>query len=319
MMPKATRSRALRFLVALLLALPLVSCVTIGRGSVVRRPAAPVTGDGAITVASFAFPESVLLAEIYAQFLEANRFEVKRALDLGPRELVEPALEKGLVEFVPEYLGTALQFVTRGTVEPSDDVEAAHRQLAQALSDRGIVALAPARAQNANALAVRAQTAATYGLRSISDLVPIAGSLVLGGPPECPSRPLCLIGLQGTYGLHFRQFLALDSGGPLTTAELASGQIDVAVLFSTDASIRQHGFVLLEDDRALQPAENVTPLVRAELVGAYGARFVDAVDAVSARLTTEGLRLLNALVGLEGGSPAAVASTWLGSEGLTGS
>src|SRR6185437_12433644 len=128
----------------MLLPLTLVSCVHIGQGPVGARPPAIVTGDDSITVASFDFPESVLLAEIYAQALEANGFAVDRALDLGPRELVEPALERGLVEFVPEYLGSAVQFVTRGAAAATSDVEAARRELVGQLDARDVTVLASA-------------------------------------------------------------------------------------------------------------------------------------------------------------------------------
>jgi len=315
-MGRAIRPLIQRSLLALLLAVP-TACVSIGLGSAVERTASPATGDDAITVASFDFPESVLLAEIYAQALESEKFQVKRALDLGPRELVEPTLELGLVEFVPEYLGSALGFVSRGAAEASADVDDTRRKLTAAFADRGIAVLEPAPAQDVNALAVTAQTAATYRLKTISDLVPVASQLVFGGPPECPSRPLCLPGLQRTYGLRFKRFQALDAGGPYTNAGLASGQIDVALLFTTDWNIRRNGFVLLEDDRRLQPAENVTPVVRNEIVAAYGSRFTEVIDAVSASLTTEELRELNRLVGLEAKAPAQVARTWLRSKGLS--
>jgi osmoprotectant transport system substrate-binding protein len=301
--------------VVLLLALALVSCVETGPGAVGSRSPAVVTGDGAITVASFAFPESILLAEIYAQALEANGFEVKRALDLGARELVEPALERGLVEFVPEYLGSALEFFTRGSGTATSDVEASHRALEEALGDRGMVVLAPAPAQDANTLAVTAKTAADHDLERISDLIPIAGQLVFGGPPECPDRPLCLPGLQASYGLRFERFQGLDASGPLTTAALASGQVDVALLFSTDKAIRTNGFILLEDDRGLQPAENVTPVVRKEIVDVHGSRFTDVVNFVSAMLTTDDLGEMNRIVSL-GEKTRAVAAAWLRSNGL---
>lgn len=315
-MPRAIRPRLPRLV--LLLTLPLTACVSVGLGTAPERTPEVATGDEAITIASFDFPESVLLAEIYAQALESGGFQVKRALSLGPRELVEPTLERGLVELVPEYLGSALEFITKGAAEPSADVDATRGELAGAFATRGITVLEPAPAQDVNALAVTAQTAATYRLKAISDLAPIAGQLVFGGPPECPSRPLCLPGLRATYGLRFKRFQGLDASGPYTTASLASGQIDVGLLFTTDWNIRKNGFVVLEDDRHLQPAENVTPVVRDEIIAAHGSRFTEVIDAVSAKLTTEELRELNRLVGLEAKTPVEVAGIWLRSNGLLG-
>jgi osmoprotectant transport system substrate-binding protein len=283
-----------------------------------RGPSKPavVTADNEITVASFAFPESVLLAEIYAQALEAKGFEVDRALNLGPRELVEPALQRGLIEFVPEYLGTALTFLRPGGPTASGDLEVARQSFVEALRSKEVDVLASAPAQDANALAVTAQTAAKYGLRTISDLIRVGPQLVLGGPPECPNRPLCVPGLRKTYRLQFKTFKPLDVSGPITAASLAAGQIDVAVLLSTDGNIPARGFVVLEDDRRLQPAENVTPVVRREVVARYGRRFTDVADAVSARLTTVELQGLNLAMSLRSETPARIASDWLRSKEL---
>jgi osmoprotectant transport system substrate-binding protein len=311
------RSGAIRFWLASLLVVSSAACISPGRGVQGPRASALATADGAITIASFDFPESQLLSEIYAQALESKGFRMKRAFGIGPRELVEPALEKGLVEFVPEYLGTALQFVTRGRGQSSSFIQTEHQSLVEALRGRGISVLESSPAQDANAVAVSAGTAAKFGLKSISDLAPVAGRLVMGGPPECPSRPLCLPGLEKTYGLRFHRFVGLDAGGPYTVAELSAGLVDVAVLFSTDWQISARGFVILDDDRRLQPAENVTPVVRTEILTTYGHRFVQAVDAVSAKLTTIGLRELNSLVGRRSGTVAQVAAAWLRSNGLT--
>jgi osmoprotectant transport system substrate-binding protein len=283
-----------------------------------KGPSRPVvvTGDDEVTVASFNFSESELLAEIYAQALESKGFTVSRALNLGPRELVEPALQRGLIEFVPEYLGTALQFLQPGSPATSADLEATRQRFIDALRTKGVDVLASAPAEDANALVVTAETAARFGLKTISDLISVAPQLVLGGPPECPSRPLCLQGLKTTYRLSFKSFKPLDASGPLTAAELAAGQVDVAVLFTTDGDIPARGFIVLEDDRRLQPTENVTPVVRREVVDRYGRRFTDVVNAVSAHLTTQALRELNRRLSIGSASPAQLAASWLRSEGL---
>lgn len=271
--------------------------------------------DRTITVASFDFPESELLAEIYGQALEAGGFDVQFEHRLGPRELVQPALAGGLVEFVPEYSGTALEFLSLGDREPTADTGITRAALRQVIDDDRIVTLAPAPAQDANAVVVRRELAERYDLHDISDLQALAPRLTLGGPPECPARPFCLAGMERVYRLEFESFLPLDAGGPLTHQALQGGHVDVAVLFTTDPDIGSAGLVVLDDDRHLQPAENVTPLVRAEIVKRWGDELVTLVDGVSARLTTEGLRALNARVAA-GGRIADVAARWLTAEGL---
>ena len=273
--------------------------------------------DDAITVASFNFPESVLVGEIYAQALEGEGFAVKRQLGLGARELVEPSLERGLVEFVPEYSGSALEFLTRGEGLATSDEALTHDRLEEVFAERGVAVLSPAPAQDQNGFAVTRETADRYGLRSISQLVPEAPDLTFGGPPECPERPLCLGGLEDVYDLEFGSFQTLDAGGPVSVTALRSGTVDVALLFTTDAAIERYDFVLLYDDLGLQPAENVTPVVRVEVVEAHGDAFVRLVDSVSALLTTGDLRELNARVA-EGQAPREVAAAWLAEHGLSG-
>jgi osmoprotectant transport system substrate-binding protein len=306
------RDRVVPGLVALLAAALL--------GGACARGVPPATttalDDDAITIASFNFPESVLLAEIYAQALEGEGFAVKRQLGLGARELVEPSLQRGLVEFVPEYAGSALEFLTGGGGLATSNEDRTHDLLKREFAERGVVVLAPAPAQDQNGFAVSRETADRYGLRSISQLVPEAPDLAFGGPPECPERPLCLGGLEDVYGLEFGTFKPLDAGGPVSVTALRSGTVDVALFFTTAAAIDQYDFVLLYDDLGLQPAENVTPVVRAEIVEAHGDGFVRLVDSVSALLTTGDLRDLNARVA-EGETPDEVAAAWLAEHGLS--
>jgi osmoprotectant transport system substrate-binding protein len=269
-----------------------------------------------IDVGSFDFPESVLLANIYAGALKAKGFPVRVLPGLGSRELVDPALMSGLIQLVPEYAGSALQFFSLGQMSATSDVMVTNKALTEQMADRGVVAGLPAAAQNTNAIVVRAATAARYGLRSIADLARVAPRLVFGGPSECPGRAYCLPGLRQSYGLRFKSFIPLDAGGPLTLQALQAGDIDVALLFSTDPSISARHLVVLTDDRRLQPAENITPLVNRDVVARYGAGLVAALNAVSARLDTLTLRALDARVETHGQDPREVAESWLRTQGL---
>jgi osmoprotectant transport system substrate-binding protein len=263
-----------------------------------------------ITVGSFDFPESVLLAEIYGQALAANKFPVRILPNLGPREVVDPALMDGLVQLVPEYAGSALEFFSLGRLSATSNAGAANRALAGSVAGHGLVAARPAPAQDANAIAVTAATAARYRLKSIADLAGVRG-LVFGGPPECPGRAYCLPGLKQAYGLRFKAFIPLDAGGPLTRQALEAGYIGAALLFTTDPSIRARHLVVLADDRGLQPAENITPLVRRDVIARYGPHLVAVLNRVSALLDTGTLRALNARVELAGRNPRLVAASWL--------
>jgi osmoprotectant transport system substrate-binding protein len=280
-------------------------------GSPSATPAS-ILHDHVVTVGAFNFPESDLLARLYGMALERSGFRVDLKLDLGPRELVDPALQRGLLELVPEYAGSALTFFGG---EPSGAPADTHDALAAAARERDLVALDASPAQDRDGFVVTAATARLYALQSLSDLAPYAPRLVFGGPPECETRPLCLQGLRSVYGLDFESFVPLDTGGPLTIAALQSGQVNVGLLFTTDGTIDTDGFVLLRDDRDLEPAENVTPLVRPELERTFGPRLTATVNDVSRQLTTDDLRAMNARV-QEGASPRSVAGDWLDAHGI---
>jgi len=134
--------------------------------------------------------------------------------------------------------------------------------------------------------------------------------LTLGGPPECPERPFCLLGLQDTYGLEFGEFVPLDAGGPLTVQALTGGNIDVGLLFTSDPAIATSGFVLLEDDKQLQLADNIIPVVRQDVLDANPA-VADLLNTVTSRLTQEELTNLNKAVTVDARPPADVASEWI--------
>jgi len=270
----------------------------------------------AIVVGSFDFPESVLLADIYGGGLAAHGFPVRILRGLGTRELVDPALMSGLIQVVPEYAGSALQFISLGRLPPTSGIGSANRALTKLAAGQGLVAGRPAAAQDANAIVVTAATAARYDLRSIADLARVAPRLVFGGPPECPRRSYCLPGLRRTYGLHFKSFVPLDAGGPLTLQALEAGNIGVALLFTTDPAIPARHLVVLADDRGLQPAENITPLVRRDAVARHGPGLMAVLNTVSARLGTSSLRALNARVEIHGQNPRQVAENWLRAQGL---
>jgi osmoprotectant transport system substrate-binding protein len=289
---------------------PVFSLLVLLAACTESASAPPPRQPDAIRVAAFSFTESEILAELYSQALEMKGYPTDPVLNAGPRELVQPALAEGLIDVVPEYAGSALAFLTLGVLEGTASVSETHDALTRVVTPRGVIALAPAPAQDSNALVVTQATADRFGVRDISDLAAVDSRLVFGGPPECAQRRLCLVGLGSEYGLGFRDFIPLDTGGPLTLQALRSGGIDVALLFTTDPAIVSEGLVVLTDDRELQPSENITPLLRREVLSTHGDGVVQALDAVSALLTTSDLRaMIGRVVG--GSSAREVAGSWL--------
>jgi osmoprotectant transport system substrate-binding protein len=306
------RGRAFFLLIGL--ALATTACtVQIGGGPPSEFVSRSDVKDETIVVASFDFEESVILAELYATILGEHGYPVARFMSLGSREIVQPALQQGHVDLVPEYAGSAFEFLTFNGAQGAMGSDLRTR-LESLLAPRGVEVLRFSQAQDKNAVVVTPTVAQEHQLRSISDLADVAPRFTLGGPPECPERPLCLIGLERVYSLEFDDFLPLAPGSA-TLAALTGNEIDAGVMFSTDPNILTYDLTLLRDDRHLQPKENVVPVLRREVIDQHGAEVVDLIDSVSRKLTTVVLRSLNRQVAL-GEAPYDVAAGWLRTEGL---
>jgi osmoprotectant transport system substrate-binding protein len=295
------RRRTGRVAIALLLLL-LAACA--GGGD--PDPAAPVT---TIRFASYDFTENQTLAEVYAEGVRRQGLPVSVQHGVGTREVVSPALQQGVVDVVVDYLGTAQSFARPSVDVVSRDPDAMYAVLSRTMGGRGVLVLAPSRAQDQNGFAVTTRFAAEHGVSRLSDLAALAPGLTFGGPPECPDRPFCLQGLQHVYGLDFKTVLSMPSRAA-TVEALQSGQIDVGLLETTDARLAVAPLVLLADDRGLQPPENVVPMVRADAVDRWGEKLQTALEDVSARLTTADLVELNRAVEIDGLTPAEAADQW---------
>ena len=303
---------------ALPLALVLTALLAAGCD---RGPAPPPPQDPSrptIRLASFDFQESETLAELYGLALTEHGFPVEQVVQLGAREVVAPALEQSKVDMVPEYLGSALNFLNDRDRVATADPGLTHARLEQAFAPRGVSVLAFAPAQDRNGFAVTGDLARARGLEKLSDLAPMASQMVIGGPPECPQRPLCLEGLQDVYNLHFARFEAMPSRD-VTAAALETGEIHVGMIDTTHPSLLRPGFDLIQlaDDRRLQPADNVVPVLRREILDAYGPALVRLLNAVSAQLTTAELTKLNLQVA-EGQPAADAADAWLRAHTIIG-
>ena len=260
-------------------------------------------------IASFDFAESELLAELYAQVLDAIGVPVIRLGVVGPREIVAPSLELDRIDLVPEYLGTAIRFFG-DTTDPDgvDSTQASTGALQRLLDPRGLVALDAAAAQNSNAIFVTSEFAAEGNIVTISDLASRASALRFGGPVECPDRPLCLLGLEEVYGLEFAEFVPQRSVA-FTAEALRRDEIDVGLAFTTSPVLDDDTYTVLEDDRRLQPSENIVPVIRRSALDRWGPEVGQALNDLSALLTTRDLRAMNRRVA-DGASVAEVASSW---------
>ncbi|MFK3692457.1 ABC transporter substrate-binding protein [Agrobacterium tumefaciens] len=245
------------------------------------------TDTSTIIVGSADFPESQLLATIYAKALAAKGIKVETKLSIGSREVYIPALLDGSIDLLPEYAGATLSYLDKNaTAHSPADVAAALK----AALPKGVSMLTPSEAQDSDGVAVTRATAEKYKLKTIADLAPVASELVLGGPPEWKTRKEGIIGLKDIYGLEFKSFKSLDVGGPLTLSALVNDQVQAANLFSTDPAIAANDLIVLEDVKNLFPAQNIVPVIATPKVNDV---VTTTLDAVSAALTTKDLIVMN--------------------------
>jgi len=300
------------------LALTLAACggnpTNTTSGSDTSGASASSSGSGGtapIVVGSASFPESEVLAEIYAQALKAKGVDASTHLDIGQREAYIGALKEGSISLFPEYTGNLLTyFQPDATQTAPDEVLTA---LKSALPDT-LSVLTPSAAEDKDSYNVTSDFAAKHHLTSIGDLKGISG-LSLAGNPELKTRAYGVPGLEKVYGISGIKFTAIsDSGGPATLKALTSGKVDVADIYSTTPSITENHLVTLADPEHLIAAQNVVPLIRKD----HDNPTVDqTLDAVSAKLSTQSLLALNGqLNGPSKPKAADVAAQWLKDNGL---
>jgi len=282
------------------------ACGSSGGGS----PAS--SNKGTVTIGGFNFPESSILANVYGGALKGAGYTVNYKLNLGSREVVAPALERGEIDMYAGYAATDLEFYNKGKGEATPDAAQTVSKLNTYLQAKSLKALETAPGVDANAFAVL--KSGKYGsVTKLSDLAATAAQMTLGGPPECPTRPFCQMGLEKTYGLRFKSFKPLDSGGPLTKAALDKGDIDVGLIFSSDSAYSTGKYVQLQDDKHLQNADNVVPVGRTQVLSADAAAIL---NKVSAKLTTDALIQMNKKADVDKEDPDQIAAAWLKDNGF---
>ncbi|MBH0009125.1 ABC transporter substrate-binding protein [Salinibacterium sp. SWN1162] len=258
-----------------------------------------------IVVGSQAYYSNEIIAEIYSQALENAGFDVERQFQIGQRDAYLPALESGEVDIIPEYTGNLLQFYSADTTATaSDDVYA---ELAGALPD-GLTVLDQSTATDQDSYNVTADFAAANSLTSLADLAGVA-DLQLGGNAELEERPYGPAGLKDVYGAT----VGFTATGDTTVDALVAGTINIANVYSADPRIQTENLVSLTDPEGLFLASNVVPLVNADIADSIA----DVINAVSAKLTPEGLVALNVESTVDKMSSDDIATAWLSDNGLS--
>jgi len=304
------RTRRPRWAVAVVLAVLLAGC-----GSSNPLGGGPASADlKSIVVGSADFPESKIIAEIYAQALEANGFTIRRQFGIGSRETYIPAVKDHSIDLIPDYTGNLLQYFDPKTTATSPDAVllALLRVLPGDLS-----ILTPSPAADTDTVAVTRATATKWNLKTIGDLAAHSAEVKFGAPSEFLNRTEGLPGLKKYYGLDIspKNFVAIsDGGGPATVRALMDGTVTAADIFSTSPAIPQNDLVALEDPKDNFLAANVVPVVSSQKMS---DPIKTVLDAVSAKLTTEDLIALNTAVsGNAGVDPDQAARKWVADHGF---
>ncbi|MDQ2941714.1 MAG: ABC transporter substrate-binding protein [Chloroflexota bacterium] len=280
-----------------------------------------------VTVGSADFYESTLVAEMYAQALEAKGYTVERKLVLGARKLTNDALKNGQLNLMPEYIGSDARELK---AEATGDPQVTAANLKKALEPLGLTLLDVAPGQDQNGFVVRQETATKYKLKTLTDLAAVTDPLKWGLPPECKTNPSCHQALLDSYGIDTNKLADAKPSlvvslkpcsAPMATAlntrnPDGSYAVDVAELCTTQPAIQQFNFVLLEDDKHSQPVDNMAPVVRKDLLDAAPPDFAETLNAISAKLTTDDLTALGVEIVGNHKTEADVAKKWLTDNGL---
>ena len=279
--------------------------------------------DETVTVASLGFTEAQIMVNIYSALLEDAGIPVE-VQEVENRELSAPALENGELDVTPEYAATAAEFYNREANGPtaalvaSPDVAATITALKTLVEPRGLAVLEPAQAANQNAFVVTKEYAAQHNLKTLSDLGASGLSVVLAGSEECPDRPFCLPALEDGYGITVSENLPLGFGTIQGKEAVRSGQAQLGLVGTTDGTLEALGLVVLEDDKNIQLADNLVPLVNSAGPGG-SAEVATALNSLAPKLTTEDLAELNRRVDEDRELPKDVATDYLTEKELIGS
>ncbi|HWE66593.1 MAG TPA: ABC transporter substrate-binding protein, partial [Acidimicrobiales bacterium] len=249
-------------------------------GSLTTAATASAAAKPTIIIGSTNFEEQAIVANLYGDVLQHAGYPVKVEPALGTRAIVVPALERGQIDLEADYAGSLVNFLNNGVSTPAaNSVATAVPSLKSSLGKFGVTVLTPAPALDTNVFVVTKATAQKDHLTTISSLKKYASKMVLGGPSECPTNAGCLPGLEKTYGLKFASFTATDEAGPISVADLKNGQVQVVELFSSDGNVVNNNFVALTDNKHLEGADYIVPVIRKSVDTAGVAKTLESIDA----------------------------------------
>jgi len=299
------------------LALILSACTSGGSSASPAASASEPVSKPTVKVGSAGFYEAEVVGEIYAQALEAAGYTVERHLAIGERPAVHAAIAGGDVNLIPEYLG-GLAGQGLGLETLATDPAEAVANMEAALADKGWVVFDYSPGTDADGFAVRKETADEFTLATMSDLAAVADQLIWGVAQGCPTNPVCGPGLLATYGIDLSQLEveSLSACSPDIAGSLNDRTIDVAQVCTTQPEIASMNLVLMQDDKHLQPAQNMIPVATKELADAAPADFAETLNAIQAKLTTEALTQLGVAINIQHEDVADVARTFLQDNGL---
>ena len=283
-----------------------------GGGKLIKKNSA--NASKSISVGSKNFTEQFILGNIYADALQAAGYKVKKQLNLGSEVVAFKSLKQGEVDAYPEYTGTALtSFYKVKVTDVPTDANQAYTEVKSKLAKDKITALPQAPFDNTYRLGMTKAGAKKIGNpKTISDLKGKSQKLVINGFPECRQRPDCLLGVEKTYGLKFKKFLANESKYEV----LDKNQADVAFIFTTDANLATNKYVILDDDKKLFPPYHISFMVRDDVLNKLGPDAQKTVEQVQKPLTDKVMRELNSRVDLDKKKPAEVAQEYLRESGF---
>jgi osmoprotectant transport system substrate-binding protein len=307
------RLRAVGLAVLATVAVGLAACGGGDTVATTTTATAPPPSEAPVRIGTKDFTEEYVLGELYSQALEARGFDVELKRSVGSSEIIHQALGNGVLDMYPEYIGVLLSEVANVTMRPSSPA-AAYRLAKQFEEKRGFTLLAQTPFSDSNALAVKPAFAKRTGVSSIENLKRLSPKPRIGAPKEFKTRFEGLVGLKRVYRIRKPRYIVLDPDQRYSW--LNAGRVDVTLVFTTERQLSTGRYRVLDDPRRLFGSGRVAPVISRKALQTHGPRFRATVDAVSAKLTTDAMRTMDAAVDIDKREPHDVAADFLRAQGL---